>query len=62
MSNSALVIGVLVVAIFVVIAALIVKSQRSQRLKSRFGPEYNLHPRDWITEGVALLNTTAKID
>jgi hypothetical protein len=42
MSNSALVIGVVVVAIFVVIAiALIVKSQRSQRLKSRFGPEYN---------------------
>jgi len=41
MSNSALVIGV-VVAIFVVIAiALIVKIQRSQRLKSRFGPEYN---------------------
>lgn len=40
MSNSALVIGI-VVAIFVVFAiALIVKSQRSQRLKSRFGPEY----------------------
>lgn len=42
MSNSALIIGVVVVAIFVVIAiALIVKNQRSQRLKSRFGPEYN---------------------
>jgi hypothetical protein len=41
MSNSALVIGV-VVAIGVVIAiALIVKNQRSQRLKTRFGPEYN---------------------
>jgi hypothetical protein len=41
MSNSALVIGV-VVAIFVVIAiAFIVKSLRSQRRKSRFGPEYN---------------------
>jgi len=41
MSNSALVIGV-VVAIFVVIAIVfIVKSLRSQRLKSRFGPEYN---------------------
>jgi hypothetical protein len=40
MSSSALIIGI-VVAIFVVIAiAFIVKSQRSQRLKSRFGPEY----------------------
>src|ERR1700688_5155815 len=40
MSNSAVIIGI-VVAIFVVIAiALIVKSQRSQRLKSRFGSEY----------------------
>jgi len=40
MSNSAVIIGI-VVAIFVVIAiAAIVKSQRSQRLKSRFGPEY----------------------
>jgi hypothetical protein len=40
MNSSALVMGVMV-AIFVVIAIVfIVKSQRSQRLKSRFGPEY----------------------
>jgi hypothetical protein len=41
MSSSVLVIGIMV-AIFVVIAiAVIVKNLRSQRLKTRFGPEYN---------------------
>src|ERR1700692_3306684 len=40
MSNSALIIGVVVAIFVVVVIAAIVKSQRSQRLKSRFGPEY----------------------
>jgi hypothetical protein len=41
MSSAALVIGI-VVAIFVVVAiAVIIKTLRSQRLKTRFGPEYN---------------------
>jgi hypothetical protein len=41
MSNSALVIGVVVAICIVIAIALIVKNQRSQRLKNRFGPEYN---------------------
>jgi hypothetical protein len=40
MNNSALIIGVVVAIFVVLVIALIVKSQRSQRLKSRFGPEY----------------------
>jgi hypothetical protein len=41
MSSSALVIGIMVAFFIVIAIALIVKSQHSQRLKARFGPEYN---------------------
>ena len=41
MSNSSLVIGVVVAICIVIAITLIVKNQRSRRLKTRFGPEYN---------------------
>jgi hypothetical protein len=40
MSNSALIVVVIVAFVAVVAFALIVKNQRSQKLKARYGPEY----------------------
>jgi hypothetical protein len=62
MSSAALVIGI-VVAIFVVVAiAVIIKTLRSQRLKTRFGPEYKraVEETGSKTEAEAKLEKLAK--
>ncbi|HEY1482524.1 MAG TPA: hypothetical protein VGF19_07375 [Candidatus Acidoferrum sp.] len=40
MNNSSLVVGIVVAVAVIIAIALIVRAQRSQKLKSRFGPEY----------------------
>ncbi len=40
MNNSSLVIGIVVAVAVIIAIALIVRAQRTQKLKSRFGPEY----------------------
>jgi hypothetical protein len=41
MNNSSLVVGIVVVVAVIIAIALIVRAQRTQKLKSRFGPEYH---------------------
>jgi hypothetical protein len=41
MNNSSLVVGIVVAVAVIIAIALIVRAQRTQKLKSRFGPEYN---------------------
>ena len=40
MSTSAIVIAIIVAIAVIVVAFLIIRVQRSQKLKARFGPEY----------------------
>ena len=63
MSNSALVITVVIIAIIVLLGiAYVVKKQRTQRLKTRFGPEYQrvLQETGSTTQAEAKLEKLAK--
>ena len=40
MNNSSLVVGIVVAVAVIIAIALIVRTQRTQKLRSRFGPEY----------------------
>jgi hypothetical protein len=58
MNTSALVLGIVIVAVVIVAAVLIIKARRSQRLQTRFGPEYHRA----IEETGSKLHAEAKLE